>query len=293
MAKWEAIDADGNTHSGDGREALLALVNAGKLTAGDGLYDCPQKAWITVGKYLGPTAAGVKPNAVKPAGVQPPPLDRRQLLLFVAVGGVVLLAVLAFNFADYLLPGNAPVATPHGAGPAATTAGASAAGGETRGENADGTRAPAVAAGEEYNVLIESEGSRGDGLTHVKGMVVFVAGARAGEKMRVRITGVSRTTAQADKIGPATGPVEVAADRPEAGGTAAQAAAGSGDNARPAPVAVGQEYTVKIESVGSRGDGVTHIEGLVVFVAGVRQGDEVKIRITELRERNAVAEVVR
>ncbi len=46
-----------------------------------------------------------------------------------------------------------------------------AAGGQ-RVASTGGERAAAVAAGEEYNVLIESVGGQGDGLTHVKGMVV-------------------------------------------------------------------------------------------------------------------------
>ncbi len=60
----------------------------------------------------------------------------------------------------------------------------------------------------------------------------------------------------------------------------------------PAPVNVGDVHTVKIESKGKGGDGLARVQGFVVFVPGVNVGDEVKIRIKELRRRFAIAEVV-
>jgi predicted RNA-binding protein with TRAM domain len=60
----------------------------------------------------------------------------------------------------------------------------------------------------------------------------------------------------------------------------------------PAPVNVGDVYTVKIEGKGKSGDGLARVQGFVVFVPGVNVGDEVKIRIKELRRRFATAEVV-
>ncbi|HEX5978990.1 MAG TPA: TRAM domain-containing protein, partial [Nitrososphaeraceae archaeon] len=40
---------------------------------------------------------------------------------------------------------------------------------------------------------------------------------------------------------------------------------------RPAPVKVGDEFEVKIESMSKRGDaGVAKVEGLVIFVAGTK-----------------------
>jgi predicted RNA-binding protein with TRAM domain len=57
-------------------------------------------------------------------------------------------------------------------------------------------------------------------------------------------------------------------------------------------VNVGDVHTVKIESKGKSGDGLARVQGFVVFVPGVNVGDEVKIRIKELRQRFAIAEVV-
>ena len=43
------------------------------------------------------------------------------------------------------------------------------------------------------------------------------------------------------------------------------------------PVKVGEEYNVKIEAMSKRGDaGVAKIEGMVIFVANTKEGDEVK-----------------
>jgi predicted RNA-binding protein with TRAM domain len=57
-------------------------------------------------------------------------------------------------------------------------------------------------------------------------------------------------------------------------------------------VRVGEEYEVKIESMSKRGDsGVARVQGLVIFVAGTKVGDSVKIRITKVGRGYATAEV--
>jgi len=61
----------------------------------------------------------------------------------------------------------------------------------------------------------------------------------------------------------------------------------------PAPVKAGDTPTVKIEGQGKSGDGVAHVQGFVIFVSGANVGDEVKVRINEVRQRFATAEVVR
>lgn len=61
---------------------------------------------------------------------------------------------------------------------------------------------------------------------------------------------------------------------------------------RPAPVKVGEEFDVKIESMSKRGDaGVAKVEGLVIFVGGTKVGDGVKIRITKVGRGYATAEI--
>jgi predicted RNA-binding protein with TRAM domain len=58
------------------------------------------------------------------------------------------------------------------------------------------------------------------------------------------------------------------------------------------PVEVGKEYNVSISEVSRRGDGITRIEGFVVFVPGTKQGQNVRIKITQVSERFASGQVV-
>ena len=58
------------------------------------------------------------------------------------------------------------------------------------------------------------------------------------------------------------------------------------------PVKLGEELTVKIEAVGEKGDGIAKKDGFVIFVPGVKEGQEVKIRITKVLRKVGFAEVV-
>jgi len=60
----------------------------------------------------------------------------------------------------------------------------------------------------------------------------------------------------------------------------------------PKPVKVGDEVDVKIENVTSKGDGIARIDGFVVFVKGTKEGDQTKVRITEVKARFAIGEMV-
>ncbi|MCX6767348.1 MAG: TRAM domain-containing protein [Candidatus Micrarchaeota archaeon] len=57
-----------------------------------------------------------------------------------------------------------------------------------------------VKEGEEHEVTIESVGAKGDGLARISNFVIFVPGATAGEKTRVKITTVRLKFAIAEKI---------------------------------------------------------------------------------------------
>lgn len=65
---------------------------------------------------------------------------------------------------------------------------------------------------------------------------------------------------------------------------------GGGD--RVAPVKVGQELDVKIEGVGEKGDGIAKVSGFVLFVPGVRAGDEVRIKVTRVLNKVGFAELL-
>lgn len=61
---------------------------------------------------------------------------------------------------------------------------------------------------------------------------------------------------------------------------------------KPKPVKIGDELDVKIAEVSKRGDGVTRVDGYVIFVPKTKQGDAVKIRIAEIRPNFALGTVV-
>ena len=60
----------------------------------------------------------------------------------------------------------------------------------------------------------------------------------------------------------------------------------------PKPVKAGDEIEVKIDALAKRGDGIAKKDGFVIFVKGAKQGDTVKIKVTDVRSRFAVGEVI-
>ncbi len=58
------------------------------------------------------------------------------------------------------------------------------------------------------------------------------------------------------------------------------------------PVQTGEVYTVSIDAVGGKGDGIAKVKGFVVFVPGVQKGDYVKIRITKVLPKVGFAELL-
>jgi predicted RNA-binding protein with TRAM domain len=71
--------------------------------------------------------------------------------------------------------------------------------------------------GEEYDIEINEVGSKGDGIARIKNFVVFVTGAKQGEKCRVKIKEVRNRFAFAEKVGEGTPSTETAeTDKSEA-----------------------------------------------------------------------------
>jgi len=66
---------------------------------------------------------------------------------------------------------------------------------------------------------------------------------------------------------------------------------GGGDFAR-CPVKVGDELDVKIEAVGEKGDGIAKKDGFVLFIPGVKEGAQVKVRVTKVLRKVGFAEVM-
>jgi predicted RNA-binding protein with TRAM domain len=58
------------------------------------------------------------------------------------------------------------------------------------------------------------------------------------------------------------------------------------------PVEVGQEYSVTISDTSRRGDGIAKVDGFVVFVPATKLGQDVRIKVTQVSDRYATAEVI-
>ena len=61
---------------------------------------------------------------------------------------------------------------------------------------------------------------------------------------------------------------------------------------KPKPVEVGKEYDVTISDTSRRGDGIAKIDGFVIFVAGGKQGQSAKIKVTQVSNRYAMGTIV-
>ncbi len=58
------------------------------------------------------------------------------------------------------------------------------------------------------------------------------------------------------------------------------------------PVKEGDEFDVTIEATGEKGDGIARRQGFVIFVPGVKEGDNVKIKVTRVLRKVGFAELV-
>jgi predicted RNA-binding protein with TRAM domain len=59
----------------------------------------------------------------------------------------------------------------------------------------------------------------------------------------------------------------------------------------PKPVETGKEYEVQITETSRKGDGIARIQGFVIFVTGGQVGQKVKVKITNVGNRFATAEI--
>ena len=68
------------------------------------------------------------------------------------------------------------------------------------GRRSFGTGPKPVEMGKEYEVEISEISRRGDGIARVQGFVIFVAGAKAGQKTKIRITSVGDRFAKGEVV---------------------------------------------------------------------------------------------
>ena len=55
---------------------------------------------------------------------------------------------------------------------------------------------------------------------------------------------------------------------------------------------VGDEVEVTIDATASKGDGLAKKDGFVIFVKDAKQGETVRVRITDVRARFAIGELI-
>ena len=58
---------------------------------------------------------------------------------------------------------------------------------------------------------------------------------------------------------------------------------------RNSPVSTGAVHDVTIDGIAREGDGIAHIQGLVIFVPGTKVGDQVTIKIERVMRKFAIA----
>ena len=59
-----------------------------------------------------------------------------------------------------------------------------------------------VEIGKEYDVEIQESSRRGEGIARIKGLVVFVPNTKPGDKVKIRVTRISRRFCEAELVGP-------------------------------------------------------------------------------------------
>src|ERR1700730_18878506 len=75
-------------------------------------------------------------------------------------------------------------------------------------------------------------------------------------------------------------------------GGRSSSSSGFGSSFKPKPVEVGKEYDVTISDTSRRGEGIAKIDGFVIFVAGAKQGQSARIKVTRVTDRFATGDVV-
>jgi predicted RNA-binding protein with TRAM domain len=60
-----------------------------------------------------------------------------------------------------------------------------------------------VEVGKEYDAEIQETSRRGDGIARIEGLVVFIPNTKIGDKLRIKVTNISRRFAEAEVLGAA------------------------------------------------------------------------------------------
>ena len=68
---------------------------------------------------------------------------------------------------------------------------------------------------------------------------------------------------------------------------------GHGKGFKRCPVELGEELEVDIKELSSKGEGMARVQGLVIHVPNAKPGEHVKVKITQIGDKAANAQVVK
>jgi predicted RNA-binding protein with TRAM domain len=213
-------------HYMDGQErktveqaGVAELVLFGKLTSGTYIWKEGMAEWQTAGEH--PELRHL--FAASTSRSTPPPLPQGAILVappaasktpvYVAIGAVVLLVAGAVYYFAGPQAGSSAMPSPSAASSDISSvrpvAAQPASGGAPSAPRpSGGATAPAsdrpmpVEMGKEYEVTISDASRRNpdDGVARIQGLVVFVPSSKVGDRLRVRITRVGRSHAEAEVV---------------------------------------------------------------------------------------------
>ncbi|HMP89644.1 MAG TPA: TRAM domain-containing protein [Kiritimatiellia bacterium] len=147
--------------------------------------------------------------------------------------------------------------------------------------------------GQVFTGKVTDVGREGDGVLKQDGKVIFIADAKVGETVVYRITDDAGRFAKGEVVSK----VE-ATPRPPREPRERREQTKPPESPPPVddkPVKVGEVHEVTVTERDRRNpdqNGVARIDNFVIFVPESKPGDRVKIRITEVRPRMAVSEVI-
>ena len=68
---------------------------------------------------------------------------------------------------------------------------------------------------------------------------------------------------------------------------------GHGKGFKRCPVELGEELEVDIKELSSKGEGMARVQGLVIHVPNAKPGEHVKVKITQIGDKAANAQVAK
>ncbi|WP_416841323.1 TRAM domain-containing protein [Haloferax sp. DFSO52] len=104
----------------------------------------------------------------------------------------------------------------------------------------------------------------------------------------------SETTQQPDTVSPSTEPETTQSEQEwNRTDSAPKPSASHASGARSPPVEEGDVRTVTIDTLGDQGDGIAKVErGFVIIVPDARPGDKAEVKITDVKQTVAFAEMI-